>query len=227
LDFKKEFAPIKEGKKISEKSFEIVTDEGNKYKRFREFNPHERDIAIRLIHTSSCFDEVINNLYFTPSFIDHTLALIKRGAVIISDTNMIKSGINQTLSERFGNETICKIKDSDTINLAEKTGETRSYASAVLSIEQNRDKDIILLCGNAPTFIYGAINALIDLGFDSNKVSLIFLPVGFVNVLESKEYALNFSKTYDVSLGLIKGRFGGSTLAVAFLHALLKIAAEK
>ena len=47
--------------------------------------------------------------------------------------------------------------------------------------------------------------------------------MGFVNVIESKEYAIDFSKHFGVSSIIMKGRFGGSPQVVATLHAIYKL----
>ncbi len=82
---------------------------------------------------------------------------------------------------------------------------------------------MILACGNAPTFIYAAINTLLDQGVDLKNVALLLFPVGFVNVVESKDYGKRFCDHYGVSGIIMEGRFGSSTMTVATLHAIYKL----
>ena len=76
---------------------------------------------------------------------------------------------------------------------------------------------------STPTFIYAAINTLLDEKVDLKKVALLLFPVGFVNVIESKEYAKRFRKNFDVPAVIMQGRFGSSTMGVATLHATYKL----
>jgi len=82
---------------------------------------------------------------------------------------------------------------------------------------------MILACGNAPTFIYASINTLLDEGVDLRNVAFILFPVGFVNVVESKDYGKRFCEHFDIPAILMQGRFGSSTMTVATLHAIYKL----
>ncbi len=95
--------------------------------------------------------------------------------------------------------------------------------AVVEAIKRHKDTPLILACGNAPTFIYAVIKTLLQEGVDLSKVAILGLPVGFVNVVESKEYLLEFSKHFGVSTIIMNGRFGGSTITVAVLHAIYKL----
>ena len=82
---------------------------------------------------------------------------------------------------------------------------------------------MILACGNAPTFIYAAINTLIEQKVDLKNVAFLLFPVGFVNVVESKDYSRRFCDHFDVAGIIMQGRFGSSTMTVATLHAIFKL----
>ena len=58
---------------------------------------------------------------------------------------------------------------------------------------------------------------------DLSKVALLLFPVGFVNVVESKQYGRKFCDTFDVPGIIMEGRFGSSTMVVATLHAIFKL----
>ena len=77
------------------------------------------------------------------------------------------------------------------------------------------EKPCIFAIGNAPT----ALITLREL-LDTEKVSpalIIGVPVGFVNVVESKELIISSSAPYIVA----RGRKGGSNVAAAIINALL------
>jgi precorrin-8X/cobalt-precorrin-8 methylmutase len=215
--------PINIGDDISIKSFEIIEDELKNYQKAKEFNKEETEVIKRLIHTSSCFDEVLNNILFLNDPITHIKKLLQNKAKIIVDVNMIKVGLSEVYLNRYQNEVICYVNESFIFKKAQNNKTTRSYAAVIEAIKRYKNEPIILACGNAPTFIYAAINTLLELKVDLNNVALVIFPVGFVNVIESKDYAIEFCKSFGVSGVIMKGRFGSSTMSVAVLHAIYKL----
>jgi len=81
------------------------------------------------------------------------------------------------------------------------------------------DKPVILALGNAPTAVV-KVCELMDEGFDPKLV--IGVPVGFVNVVESKELLLTMPGEHIVA----RGRKGGSNVAAAICNALIYIASQ-
>ena len=78
------------------------------------------------------------------------------------------------------------------------------------------DKDCIIAVGNAPT----ALVRLYEL-MEEGKIAprlIIGVPVGFVNVVESKELILAQDKAPYI---VARGRKGGSNVAAAICNALL------
>ena len=224
MKFELKEPPINIGADISVKSFDTIAKELQNYLQRERFGPEELEIASRLIHTTSCFEQVLDNLWFSSKdAIERIQRLLLDEAVIVLDVNMIKSGISDFYLKKYGNEAVCYVNEPFAFERAERDGTTRSYAAVVEAIKRHRDKPMILACGNAPTFIYAAINTLIKEGIDPDRVALILFPVGFVNVVESKEYAMNFSKHFGVASVIMRGRFGGSPQVVATLHAIYKL----
>ena len=221
--FKQEQPPINIGADISVKSFEMIEEELKEYPQSKNFTRDELDVISRLIHTSTCFSQVLDNIYFTPNALDKIKQLLQNKAKIIVDVNMIKVGLSQFYLDKYQNEVICYINEPFTYDMAEKNKTTRSYAAVVEAIKRHQDEPMILCCGNAPTFIYAAINTLLDLNIDLSQVAFILFPVGFVNVIESKEYGKRFCEHFDIPAVIMEGRFGSSTMTVATLHATYKL----
>jgi len=221
--FTKEMPPINIGADISVKSFEIISEELAQFPKAEDFSKAQLEVIKRLIHTTTCFDEVLENIYFSKNAIERIQDLLKQEAKIVVDVNMIKVGLSDFYLKKYDNEVICYINEAFTYEMAEKNRTTRSYAAVVEAIKRHRDKPLILACGNAPTFIYAAINTLLDEGIDLTNVALLLFPVGFVNVVESKEYGKKFAKEFDVPTIIMEGRFGSSTMTVATLHAIYKL----
>jgi len=223
MKFNIEQPPINIGDDISQKSFEIISKELKNYPQIQKFTDDEQAVITRLIHTSSCFDEVLNNILFLNDATKKIKQLLQNGAKIIVDVNMIKVGLNQSFLKRYNNEVICYVNEPHIFKIAQQNQTTRSYAAVVQAIQENKNKPMILACGNAPTFIYAAINTMLEQNIDLSQVALIIFPVGFVNVIESKEYAKNFCDTFNLPAVIMQGRFGSSTMSVATLHALYKL----
>lgn len=85
----------------------------------------------------------------------------------------------------------------------------------------------VIVVGNAPTALL-EIERLIRL--EGIKPALVIgVPVGFVSANESKEaiIKLECSNVFSVPYIITKGRKGGSTIAVAILHALLLLSSKR
>ena len=223
MEFIQEQPPINIGADISVKSFEIIEQELKEYPKAKEFDKNQIEVISRLIHTTTCFEEVLENIYFTKNAIPNIQELLKNKAKIIVDVNMIKVGLSDFYLKTYDNEVVCYIKEPFTYEMAEKNKTTRSYAAVVEAIKKHKDKPMVLACGNAPTFIYAAINTLLDEGVDLKNVAFLLFPVGFVNVVESKDYGKRFCEYFDIPAIIMEGRFGSSTMSVATLHAIYKL----
>lgn len=214
--------PLNQGADISVKSFEIIQDELKAYPSFDNFSPEEQQVIVRLIHTTACFNEVLENIFFTPHAIAHTQELLQHGATIIVDVNMIKVGLSEFYTQKYENNVVCYVNEPFIFEKAKHENTTRSYAGVRYAIGEHKDSPLVLVCGNAPTFIYAAIKGLQEEQIDMRRVSLLLFPVGFVNVIESKMYAERFCEYSGCEAIIMRGRFGSSTMAVATLHALYK-----
>jgi precorrin-8X/cobalt-precorrin-8 methylmutase len=148
---------------------------------------------------------------------------LKSNAIILADTNMILAGLNSNYTEKYNNKTVCYVAEDDVKEIAKQQGITRTTAAVKKALEEAKGKKIILACGNAPTFLYSSIETLLNNNFDLYKIVLIAMPVGFINVVESKEYALEFMQSFNVEGIILKDRYGGSPLVVSCLHALYKL----
>jgi len=215
--------PINIGDEISLRSFEMIHKEAVEYEGFHKFSNDEKAIVERLIHTTTCFDQVIDNMFFTPNSITKLNTLLERKAKLIVDTNMIRAGLSKFYLDKYENEVICYVNEPEVFEMAKVNKTTRSYAAVQLAIEKFRDEPLVLACGNAPTFIYAAINALLEKKINLDNVTLLLFPVGFVNVVESKAYGKKFLEEFNADGMILEGRYGASTMIVASIHAAYKL----
>lgn len=195
---------------IEKRSFEIITEELG-----YDLPEKEAPIIKRCIHTSADFDYA-KNLCFSEDVVEKALKALKNGACIVTDTQMAKSGINKKALAKYGGEVYCFMSDADVAEIAKKNGTTRATASMDKAAEMN--KPLIFAIGNAPT----ALVRLYELIEDGKlKPELIIgVPVGFVNVVQSKELIMQAEVPYIVA----KGRKGGSNIAACICNALLYMA---
>ncbi len=195
-------------KEIEKKSFEMITKELGDILLDKEQEP----VIKRVIHTTADFDYV-KNLCFSKNAVVRMREAIRNGACIVTDTQMVKSGINKKELSKYGGEVYCFMEDEDVAATARLKGSTR--ASASMDKAALLKKELIFAVGNAPT----ALVKLYEL-MQEGKISpkgIIGVPVGFVNVVEAKELILETTGPYIVA----RGRKGGSNVAAAVCNALL------
>ena len=193
---------------IEKRSMEIITRElGNV-----PLIPGTGPIVKRCIHTSADFDYA-QNLYFSPGVVEKAVKAVRGGAAVVTDTQMARAGINRKVLERFGSEVLCYMSDEDVAQDAARMGVTRASVSMDKAARLNRP--LIFAIGNAPTALI-RLYELIREG--SLKPELIIgVPVGFVNVVESKELIMSA----DVPCIVARGRKGGSSIAACIVNAIL------
>jgi precorrin-8X/cobalt-precorrin-8 methylmutase len=208
---------------IERLSLQQIEKEASIYPAYKSFSDPEQRIIQRMIHATTAFDNIISNIMFTPKVIEKIKNLISSEAVIITDTNMIKTGLNNNLLDKHNNKVICLVGDSEIADLAKKEGTTRTVAAIKTALKLHNSSPKILACGNAPTFLYAMIEYIIKNKMNTNDLALIVMPVGFINVVESKKYTMDFMKHKNIEGIVLDGRYGGSTLVVSCLHAIYKL----
>lgn len=196
---------------IEHRSFEIIRQE---LKEAEIILPEENALVIeRCIHTSADFDYA-QNLAFSEGAVEKALKAIREGASIVTDTQMGRSGINKKCLAKYGGEVYCFMSDEDVAEKARKNGTTRAVASMEKACEL--EKKLIFAIGNAPTALI-RLYELIKEGKISPEL-VIAVPVGFVNVVQSKELILTLE---DVPYIVARGRKGGSNIAACICNAIL------
>ena len=193
---------------IEKRSFEIITELlGDK-----TLDPQNELVIKRAIHTTADFDYA-DNLVFSENAVARGMAALRSGCDIVTDTQMAKAGINKTILGKLGGAVHCFMSDADVAEEAKQRGITR----AIVSMERaaKLEKPCIFAIGNAPTALI-ALHGMIEAG-TLDPALIIGVPVGFVNVVESKELIINSRVPHIVS----RGRKGGSNVAAAICNALL------
>ena len=194
---------------IENKSLEMISE----ILGDRVFDPQNLSVIKRAIHTSADFDYA-DNLVFSDNAVAIGKEAMKKGANIVTDTQMGRSGINKAAVAKLGCELHCFIDSPEVAEIAKSTGHTRSRTAVDRAIEI-LSNPIIFAVGNAPTALIRLYEQITENGFRPDLI--IAVPVGFINVVESKELILRLDVPYIVA----KGRKGGSNVAAAICNALL------
>lgn len=192
---------------IEARSFEIIGEELGD----RKLDPRYELIIKRCIHTSADF-EYADSLYFADGVVEIIKDAITSGACIVTDTRMAQAGINKRRIEAYGGEVLCFIGDEDVAAEAKSRGVTRSMVSMEKASRLGRP--VIFAIGNAPTALM-SICALKKQGI-LTPAAVVGVPVGFVNVCESKEELIESGIPCIVA----RGRKGGSNIAAAIINAI-------
>lgn len=193
---------------IEKRSFEIITETLGK----RDFFPENEAVIKRVIHTTADFD-FADTLIFSDNAVSKGIAALLSGCDIVTDTQMAKAGINKRILDTLGGEVHCFMSDPDVAAEAKSRNVTRSMVS--MEKAAMLPKPCIYAIGNAPTALI-VLKDLLDKG-KLNAALIIAVPVGFVNVIESKELIISSSVPHIVA----RGRKGGSPVAAAICNALL------
>lgn len=166
----------------------------------------------RVIHTTADFD-FVRNLLFSPNAVRLGREALRRGVTVVTDTAMAAAGIGKPAAARWGVSVVCRMADPDVRDEALRRGVTR----AVVSMERAAAEtpDAIFAIGNAPTALIRLCELIRE---GTARPSLVVgVPVGFVNVVESKEMLAATDVPYIAAMG----RKGGSPVASAVVNALL------
>lgn len=182
--------------------------------------PEENALVIlRCIHASADFDYA-ETLRFTQHAVSCGVQALLGGADIVTDTNMALSGISKSGLRKLGGDAYCFMADGRIAEAAKLGGTTRASASVDYAAEAFPHG--VFAVGNAPTALF-RLSEKIREGLRPSLV--IGVPVGFVNVVESKECILQVCREAEVPAIVALGRKGGSSIAAAVCNALIYSAA--
>jgi precorrin-8X/cobalt-precorrin-8 methylmutase len=200
------------GRAIEDDSFAVVD---------REVGPHDHsraewEIVRRIIHATADF-EFKWTTRFGNDAVASGCAALRRGAPIVVDVKMIRVGLSAPRLQAFGCEVHDFIDDEGVIARAKEAATTRAV-EAMRAARPLLHGGIVAI-GNAPTALLEIVRLHREEGLTPALV--LGMPVGFVNAAESKELLMTTAIPHVVT----RGRKGGSTIAVAALHAWMNVAA--
>jgi precorrin-8X/cobalt-precorrin-8 methylmutase len=196
---------------IEKTSFEIIDKEVGMH---RYVNNYEWNIVRRVIHATADFDFANKErLLFNNNAIKSGFKAIEKKSNIITDVEMVRSGISKNSLTKLNLKCICNISDDNVIEDAKKFNKTRAEMAMRNLIEESNNSIIVI--GNAPTALYEIIKMIKEK--ITNPFLVIGVPVGFVSAVESK---IELTKTTIPHITNI-GRKGGSSVACSIINALM------
>ncbi|MEW5920900.1 MAG: precorrin-8X methylmutase [Bacillota bacterium] len=206
---------ISDPQQIEKKSMEIIAEllEG------RTLPPEEEEVVKRIVHATADPDYAAITVFSPRALAAARNALQGQGCRLVADTQMIVAGINKALLACCGGEVTSFVGDRKVQAQAAAEGITRSMAA--IRHAARLFPEGIYVVGNAPTALFELLQ--LTQGGQLRPALVVGVPVGFVGATESKEALLQTGLPYIT----VRGRKGGSTVAVAIVNALLKMFAGK
>ncbi|EHY78892.1 MULTISPECIES: precorrin-8X methylmutase [Stutzerimonas stutzeri subgroup] len=199
---------IRDGQEIYRRSFATIRAEAD----LSAIPADMEKLAVRVIHACGMVD-IVSELAFSPGAGAAGRAALHAGAPILCDARMVAEGITRPRLPK-NNRVICTLHDDGVPDLAQALGNTRS-AAALEHWREHLEGSVVVI-GNAPTALFYLLEML-DAG--APKPALIIgMPVGFIGAAESKDALAADSR--GVPYVVVRGRRGGSAMAVAAVNAL-------
>ncbi|WP_134323953.1 precorrin-8X methylmutase [Cumulibacter soli] len=179
--------------------------------------PADMDVvATRIIHAAGDVD-IVGEIAAHPDVVSAARAALRSGAPILSDSNMLASGVTRRRLPA-DNDIICTLRNEAVPALAADWSTTRA-AAAVSLWEPHLDGAVVAI-GNAPTALFHLLEMLHEGA--PTPAAIVGMPVGFIGSAESKralaEHVLPDGS--QIPWVVVHGRRGGSAMAAATLNAL-------
>lgn len=202
------------GRSIEDGSFAIIDQEAGAH----DFTMEQWQVVRRVIHATADF-EFKDLMRFQADAVQAGIAALCGGCAIVVDVKMISAGLNEDRLKAYGCATHYFISDEDVIATAKSANSTRAIEAMRKAHRRGMLNGAVVAIGNAPTGLLEVVRLVEE--EVASPALVIGVPVGFVSAAESKEAALRLSTPYIVA----RGRKGGSSIAVAIIHALLLLSA--
>ncbi len=203
------------GRRIEDDSFAIIDAEAGAH----DFAPPEWQVVRRVIHATADF-EFKELMRFSPGAVEEGVRALRGGCPIVADVKMILAGLNEDRLAAYGCRSHCFISDAEVIAAAKEAGSTRAIEAMRKAHREGLLEGALVTVGNAPTALLEIARLVREAG--ARPALVLGVPVGFVSAAESKEALI----AADVPSIVARGRKGGSTIAVAIVHALLVLSTE-
>ena len=157
--------------RIERQSFEIIAGEVD----LSNLPAEQRPIVQRVIHATADFD-FRDSLLFHPDAVKTGIEAIKGGRDILTDVEMVRTGINKRLLSEWGGNVLCGLAADLSDGQAQNM--TRAEAGIERAFKEKGDNIGIVAVGNAPTALLKVIEVLKGRQAGTNPL-VVGVPVGF------------------------------------------------
>ena len=199
-----------DGEQIYKESFATIRAEAD----LARFAEAEQTVAVRMIHAAGDIG-LPALLDFHPGVVTAARAALEAGAPILTDSQMLASGITRTRLPA-GNDVLCHLRDPEVAELARSWETTRS--AAAVSLWEPRLEGAVVAIGNAPTALFHLLEVVA--GGGPRPAAVVGIPVGFVGSAESKQALVD--NPWGLPYLVVHGRRGGSAMAASAVNALAR-----
>lgn len=177
----------------------------------REIGPHaftseQYAVVRRVIHTTADF-EFKQLIKFSGNPFEAARRALAAGTPLVTDVSMVAAGVANVASKTWQPDIQVAVKQSGC-----PSNLTRSAYG--LQVCATKTPQAIFIIGNAPTALLALCEGVRQQQYQPALV--IGAPVGFINVVESKQALAQLSVPHI----LVAGRKGGSAVAAAIANAL-------
>lgn len=185
----------------------------------RPWAESELPVIERLIHTSGdiLLEEAIA---LHPEAVEAGIKALESGALVITDVEMVRSGIAKESLAQLGGRVECFLHDPRVPEQAKAWGLTRSMTALRLNAQSLAGA--VVAIGNAPTALLEVLRLAENP--ETRPALIIGIPVGFVGAAESKELLRQAESIPSVT---VRGTRGGSPLAATVVNALIYSALKR
>lgn len=173
------------------------------------FSPAEYAIARRVIHTTADF-EFKQRLRFSGDPVTIAAQAFHQDRAIVTDVSMVAAGIRTVAARTWQSSVMAAIAHSPVSVLPHQTRSAEGMRACM-----RLHPGAIVAIGNAPTALLSLCEDIVS--GQAEPALVIGAPVGFINVVESKQMLAALSVPHI----LVEGRKGGSAVAAAILNALM------
>ncbi len=195
------------GEEIQKESFRIVAQ----HLQPLPYSIADKWAITRIIHTTGILED--HQWYrATEGALQRWHTFLHQGGDIVTDVTMVKAGITKRYLEKYGVRVHCFLNDGEALEQAQRQDLTRSQSGIRKAIRIL--PHALYVIGNAPTALIELSDEL-QRNKDFRPAGIIGVPVGFVNVIESKVQLAQST----VDQVRIEGHRGGSNVAAAIVNA--------
>ena len=184
-----------------------------------EWSSAQKQVVKRVVHTTGD-PEMAGLILFHPQGVEAGVAALQRGANVITDVEMVSSGVNKKNLAKAGGKVQCFLNDPEVPARAREWGITR--AMTALRLHQDELWGNVVAIGNSPTALLEALRLCQEQ--KKSPALIVGCPVGFVGAAESKEL---LAEQAEIPYLTIKGNRGGSNVAAAMVNALIYLSVQR